>query len=158
MKQKTFILFFLFFVGCTNFNRTNCNKGSQSYCQSSDSIASEIEIFSDFIEKFHSDTLFQQHRLSETVTGYNSDNDTFLENDGNDYVIDYPWDVQELLIYLQWINEDKTKSEYKTSIISVSDSIIIEKIYIPQSSNFYDLKFSILKGKWFLINLIVNNM
>lgn len=158
MTQKTFILFFLLLLlgGCVNSNNTNCNNGKQSFCQSLDTTAFNVEDFSEFIKKFHSDTLFQQHRLSKVVTGYNSDDDTLFEN--NDSIMNYSWTAQELIIYLKWINEDKIKSEYETTITIVSDSVITEKIYIPQSSCFYDLKFSTIEEKWFLTDLIVNTL
>lgn len=83
---------------------------------------------------------------------------TASPDDDSDSAMEYTWTTLNLKVYLQWINEDKGKPEYETTIIKNTDSSVTEKIFIPQSSSFYELKFSLTEGKWMLNELIVNQL
>lgn len=114
------------------------------------------EDFYDFIERFHSDTLFQRQRIANVVIGFNSD--AMLEDLETgvgvgpeiDTIRDYVWGKDELLHILQGINTDRDDPAFIKEISELSDSLGREYIYIDHSGYSRDLVFSKQHGKWIL--------
>lgn len=148
--------------GCSN---TGCKaKGEIAIEQSqSEKMDTASEDFSEFIERFHHDTIFQQQRITDVVTGFNSDDyeidpesdDT--EEDDTSYV--YIWNKRDLIRYLHYTNYAIYDSTYERKISINNDSITMsESLEEPESSCFLTLTFSKNNGKWFLTGFVSHFM
>lgn len=115
------------------------------------------EDFSQFIARFHSDTLFQQQRLSESLVLFDSNIDVQLPYGGDKYDASYSWTQNDVIINLLEINKIKQNPEYHTELMYISDSAICENIFVPESNRVYLLEFSRLENKWLLTQLLVNH-
>lgn len=117
------------------------------------------EDFNSFIDRFHSDTIFQIQRIYKVVHGYNSDEDTTLYSDSyEDRHIssdDYTWDRQNLNLYIRglYVLATDTASGYEHAIHIKSDTVVDEQIFIPGSGTNFVLTFEIIDGEWFLTKL-----
>lgn len=112
----------------------------------------QSESFPIFVNRFHSDSVFQVQRIAHEVGGYNSDEDDTHEVDSN--ITHYLWDKANLAYYLQLANRASTDSAYRISYEKESENCISEKIYIPDSGCFYILTFSKKKGQWYMSEFI----
>lgn len=109
------------------------------------------EDFNEFIERFHSDTVFQQQRVVDEVTGFFPNEyieDVLIASDT--IIHSSIWDKQELHLKLKGINYDREQPEFETLITVKSDSVITEDVYIPATSFYYFLEFSLIENKWVL--------
>lgn len=131
-------------------------KGYRAYYVYNSGRFVRVEDFAEFVERFHADSVFQGKRLAERVTGYDSDEEDtgdVSEDDRN-----YCWENRNLAVYLQWINKDRKTDEYKTEFVWKTETKVEEYIFIPESSSFYSLTFSLVDGKWMLTELVVNQL
>ena len=141
-------------LGCTSTNhKTKEGKAiSKTLFHEDDK---EGESFSNFIEKFHTDSIFQLQRINHEVKGYNSNDE---ELDDNDSIMHYLWNKSDLIYYLHMIDGAIHDTKYDCTLSSDGDSIFSETISLPQSSCFYTLDFSKIDNKWVLMNLVVNEL
>lgn len=117
----------------------------------------QSEDFSQFIERFHSDSLFQQQRLSESLVLFDSKIEVQVPPGGDKYDASYSWTQNDVIINLLEINNNKQNPQYRTELMCISDSVICENIFVSESNRVYLLEFSRVGRKWFLTQLLVNH-
>lgn len=123
----------------------------------SNTAAIHLEDLSKFLDNFHTDTLFQQQRISEKIVLFDTKLKSKIKSGGKlKYDASYSWSRKDIVDDLKWINEEKIKPEYKTEIITIMNSAILERIFSTQSSREFDLEFSLEDCKWYLTQLIIN--
>lgn len=115
------------------------------------------EDFSQFIERFHSDTLFQRRRLSESLVLFDSNIEVQAPSDGDKYDASFYWTQNDVNVNLLEVNKNKQKPEYHTELMCISDSVICENIFVSESNRVYLLEFSRVGREWFLTQLLVNH-
>lgn len=115
------------------------------------------EDFSQFIARFHSDTQFQQQRLSESLVLFDSQKEVQVPPGGDKYDASYSWTQNNVIVNLLEVNKNKPNPEYHTELMCISDSVICEKIFVPGSNRVYLLEFSRVGSKWLLTQLLVNH-
>ena len=147
------LLFVCICFACTN---------SKPNADNTDIITSQSlvdgEPFSEFIEKFHSDSLFAMTRIAEKTEGFNSD---LVEFDSlkDDFVGgECFWTKEEMRTdwsYVSYIRQ--LKDEYKVKYEMRNDSAF-ECVYIPESDCFIDLIFKLKNKEWHLVDLSHYNL
>lgn len=154
MKKLIYVLIIIIsaFLSCS-INRSNIaleNNTTLKY----------DEEFSEFILKFHSDTLFQSQRVMHDVVGYDSNKEDFSEDtDTIDCMTPISrWDDLDLKWYLDFSNQTINDTIYTVEYDTSKRLSAIENIYIPASSCFYILEFKKIGGKWFLSRLDVHEL
>ena len=115
------------------------------------------EDFSQFIERFHFDTLFQRRRLSESLVLFDSNIEVQAPSDGDKYDASFYWTQNDVNVNLLEVNKNKQKPEYHTELMCISDSVICENIFVSESNRVYLLEFSRVGREWFLTQLLVNH-
>lgn len=115
------------------------------------------EDFSQFIERFHSDTLFQRRRLSESLVLFDSNIEVQAPSDDDKYDASFYWTQNDVNVNLLEVNKNKQKPEYHTELMCISDSVICENIFVSESNRVYLLEFSRVGREWFLTQLLVNH-
>ena len=114
------------------------------------------EDFLQFIDKFHSDTIFQEQRLAKSLVLYDSKINVQVPHDGDKYDAYYSWEDKDVITMLHRINIDRLKPRCQTKIMHISDTVICENISDPDNNRLYFLEFSKQKNKWLLTQLLVN--
>lgn len=138
-----------------------CNN-SKPNADNTDNITSQSlvggEPFSEFIEKFHSDSLFAMTRIAEKTEGFSSDLVVFdsLQDDfvGGECF----WTKEEMRsdwCYINYIRQ--IKDEYKVKYEMRNDSAF-ECVYIPESDCLIDIIFKLKNKEWYLVYLSHNNL
>lgn len=152
-----FVFFFILLSGCSygTTDRSNNNLIQQDEMNNNEDI--QFDDFSQFIARFHSDTLFQQQRLSESLVLFDSNIEVQVPSDGNKYDASYSWTQNDVIANLLEINENKQNPEYRTELMCISDSVICENIFVPENNRVYLLEFSRMGREWFLTQLLVNH-
>ena len=149
----------LFFV-CLSFACTNNKQNADN--AGNDTINSEAligaEPFSEFIEKFHKDSLFAMSRVAEKTEGFDSD---LVEFDSlrDDFVGgECFWTKDEMRTDWSNINYLRTlKDEYKVKY-EVKVDTASECVYVPESDCLINIYFALKSKKWHLIGLYHNNL
>lgn len=148
---------FILLSGCSydSTDSSNNNLIQQDEMNNNEDIQSED--FSQFIAKFHSDTLFQQQRLSESLVLFDSNKEVQVPSGGDKYDASYSWAQNDVIINLLEINNNKQNPQYRTELMCISDSVICENIFVPENNRVYLLEFSRMEREWFLTQLLVNH-
>ena len=114
------------------------------------------EDFSQFIEKFHSDTIFQEQRLAKSLVLFDSKINVQVPHGGYKYDAYYSWEDKDVITTLHRIDIDRLKPRCHTKIMHISDTVICENISDPDNNRLYFLEFSKQENKWLLTQLLVN--
>ncbi len=152
-----FVFFFILLTGCGHgsADRSNNKLIQQDEMNNNEDI--QPEDFSQFIARFHSDTLFQRQRLSESLVLFDSNIEVQVPPGGDKYDASYSWTQNDAIINLLGINKNKQNPEYHTELMCISDSVICENIFVSESNRVYLLEFSRVGREWFLTQLLVNH-
>lgn len=110
--------------------------------------------FSQFIEKFHSDTIFQEQRLAKSLVLFDSKIKVQVPHGGDKYDAYYSWEDKDVITMLHRI--DRLKPRCHTKIMHISDTVVCENISDPDNNRLYFLEFSKQENKWLLTQLLVN--
>ena len=148
---------FILLSGCSydSTDSSNNNLIQQDEMNNNEDI--QPEDFSQFIERFHSDTLFQRRRLSESLVLFDSNIEVQVPSGGDKYDATYSWTQNDVNVNLLEVNKNKQNPEYHTELMCISDSVICENIFVSESNRAYLLEFSRVGRKWFLTQLLVNH-
>lgn len=114
------------------------------------------EDFSQFIEKFHSDTIFQEQRLAKSLVLFDSKINVRVPHGGDKYNAYYSWEDKDVITMLHRIDIDRLKPKCHTKIMHISDTVICENISDLDNNRLYFLEFSKQENKWLLTQLLVN--
>jgi hypothetical protein len=138
------------FVGMIVSCYSNSNKESEQILESSavNEQLMEGEEFSTFIDRFHSDSVFAVSRISESVTGINTEAEKY-DSIADKYSYDYVWPLEEIKDDLSWFQEMREDDEYKCDK-TVKDNCAEERIYMPDTCIRVLLRFRLKDGKWYL--------
>lgn len=152
-----FVFFFILLTGCGYglTDSSNNNLIQQDEMNNNEDI--QPEDFSQFIVRFHSDTLFQRRRLSESLVLFDSNIEVQVPSGGDKYDATYSWTQNDVNVNLLEVNKNKQNPEYHTELMRISDSVICENIFVSESNRAYLLEFSRVGRKWFLTQLLVNH-
>lgn len=150
-----FVFILLSGCGYGSTDRSNNNLIRQDEMNNNEDI--QPEDFSQFIARFHSDTLFQRQRLSESLVLFDSNIEVQVPPGGDKYDASYSWTQNDVIINLLGINKNKQNPEYHTELMCISDSVICENIFVPENNRVYLLEFSRMGREWFLTQLLVNH-
>ena len=149
------LVFVCLCFACTN-NKQNADNAGNDTINSEALIGAEP--FSEFIEKFHKDSLFAMTRISEKTEGFDSD---LVEFDSlkDDFVGgECFWTKDEMRTDWSNINYLRTlKDEYNVKYEVKADTAS-EYIFAPQSDCFIYLYFALKSKKWHLVGLNHNNL
>lgn len=130
---------FILIVLLVNFFTVSCNRKKDLNNYQIRNTATEIENFNEFNIRFHTDSIFQLARVNFPIGGKSIDgfekHDWTLKN----------WEMLKTLV----IETSQTK-DYKHSLTK-SDTLVIEKYWIPESGFEVERKFKRINNKWFLI-------
>lgn len=154
------VIFIFLFILSTGCGHGTADSGNNNLIQQDEMHNNEDiqpEDFSQFIERFHSDSLFQQQRLSESLVLFDSKIEVQVPPGGDKYDAFYSWTQNDVIVNLLEVNKNKQNLEYHTELMFISDSVICENIFIPKSNRTYLLEFSRVERKWLLNQLIVNH-
>ena len=144
---KTLLFVFVsMIVSCS----ANNNKESELVLESSaeNKRLIEGEDFTAFIDRFHSDSIFAVSRISESVTGINTEAEKY-DSIADKYSYDYVWPLEEIKDDLSWFQEMREDAEYKCDK-TVKDNCAVERIYMPDTCIRVLLRFRLKDGKWYL--------
>ena len=101
--------------------------------------ANEIESFDEFNMRFHTDSIFQLARINFPIGGKSID--------GHEK---HDWTLKNWQMLKNFVVEKSSNKEYKHSL-SKTDTLIVEKYWIPESGFQVERKFKRINNKWFLI-------
>ena len=93
VTKALLFVFVVIIVSCSG----NSNKDSEHAFESS-AVNEQLmkgEIFTAFIDRFHSDSVFAVSRISESVTGINTDAEKY-DSIADKYSCDYVWSLEEI--------------------------------------------------------------
>ncbi|MFB6344104.1 DUF4348 domain-containing protein [Saccharicrinis sp. FJH62] len=110
------------------------------------------EVFEKFLEKFYSDTLFQQSRISKPLKGVILDWD-----DNDDSVIESSWDNKKLEFITSYQSINREMTNTKQSFSSKSNQVT-ELIFSDNSGFYLEREFIRKKGKWYLERYKISNL
>lgn len=162
MKKLVFVLIIIIsaFLSCSINRTSNQKKIISNTVLVNNTILEYDEDFSEFILRFHSDTLFQSQRIIHDIVGYDSNKEDFSEDtDTIDCMTMIRlWDDLDLKGYLDFSNQAINDTIYTIEYDTSKKLSAIENIYIPASSCFYVLEFKKNDGKWFLYRLDVHEL
>ena len=144
--MKVVLLFILIhFSQCNQQPKTLIRKTSN------EDLKTTIESFPDFYNRFHTDSVFQLNRISFPLPGFNSEvHFSNLENASIQIIdgekVNYYWSKENWITHKPIELTSNIRSEQEKS-----DSMIIERIYIPDSE--FEIKriFKLLRSNWFLV-------
>lgn len=149
------LIFVCLCFACTN-NKQNADNAGNDTINSEALIGAEP--FSEFIEKFHKDSLFAMSRVAEKTEGFDSD---LVEFDSlkDDFVGgECFWTKDEMRTDWSNINYLRTlKDEYKVKYEVKADTAS-ECVYVPESDCFINIYFALKSKNWHLIGLYHNNL
>ena len=97
----------------------------------------EKESFSDFDKRFHSDSIFQMSKIHFPPYGKFIDGFTKKK-----------WSSENWEMMKTPLSEKESEIDFKEKTI-VTDSLVIEKIWIQHSGFKYERHFKNINGKWF---------
>ena len=152
-----FVFFFILLSGCGYGSTDSSNNILIQQDEMNNNEDIQPEDFSQFIARFHSDTLFQQQRLSDSLVLFDSNIEVQVPSSDDKYDASYYWTKNDVIINLLEINNNKQNPQYRTELMCISDSIICENIFVTESNRVYLLEFSRVGRKWFLTQLLVNH-
>lgn len=128
---------------------SNCNKVKEVSSDTQDSVSNysiskavEKELpenFEVFNKKFHSDSLFQVSRVDFPIEGKHV---TGFEQ--------YNWTKKNWQFQAVPVAENTEMGEYEHSLVK-TDTLIIEKFWIPNSGFEVERQFKLVHNKWFLV-------
>ena len=138
------------FVGIIVSCSGNSNKESEYVLESSavNKHLMDGEDFNVFIDRFHSDSVFAVSRISESVTGINTEAEKY-DSIADKYSYDYVWPLEEIKDDLSWFQEMREDDEYKCDK-TVKDGCAEERIYMPDTCIRVLLRFRLKDEKWYL--------
>lgn len=147
------LIFVCFCFACTN-NKQNADNAGNDTINSEALIGAEP--FSEFIEKFHKDSLFAMTRVEEKTEGFNSDLIVYDSIEG--YVGgEYTWSKNEMRDELYLCKILRKDKNYKVDFEVKADSAL-EHIYIPETGSVTYIKFKLKSKKWYLVEYESNNL
>ena len=116
-------------------------------CQSlrKGSKSDQTEDFDHFYHEFHTDSVFQLKRIIFPLEGMRYDNGEEGKWSKKN------WQQKRNTIY------DVDTNLYKTEFIR-SDSLVFERIYIPNSGFDFQCKYKLIEGKWYLVYCLDQNL
>lgn len=126
------IVSFLILLSCQN-------KKSDSSVLSKKEIIKNAEKFDVFDERFHSDSVFQISRVDFpidgiSISGFNRHN----------------WTRENWQFLNVPVSENNLIENYEHSLVK-TDTLVIERFWIPESSFEVERHFKLIKNKWFLV-------
>lgn len=104
------------------------------------------EEFLPFYSRFHNDTSFQLSRIKFPLEGINV---VFDPSKGLDMPIEEKWTIEKWK-YFRIPYEKIDVAEFKKQRM-VSDKLVIEKIWIEDSDFIIEIRYSLIKDKWYLV-------
>ena len=145
MKRTVFafLLIISIALSCNRINSKNENAEKQSV---------KVESFDEFIDKFYSDTVFQQSRIEKPLKG------EILEwHETEDSVVSSKWSDRELIFVTDYETLKNSFKNAKQSFMDNSESKI-EKIQVENSGFNIEREFNLVNGKWFLVRYDISNL
>ncbi|MDJ1500785.1 hypothetical protein [Xanthocytophaga agilis] len=116
----------------------------------------EQENFKDFYIRFHQDSSFQKERLLFPLQGHKISENRAGQivkekwTVSNWVILKVPIDRIDTLPKFMIVNNDTIKiTHYKTTRLQSQD-VITEKIWLVDSSFYFEIRFKLVKGKWYL--------
>ena len=97
--------------------------------------------FTIFLDKFTTDSIFRYSRIDFPINGYNSDAEMEKSN--------YKWEKQEWDFYSKIDFKSKSDSNITNKIIP-SDSIMVWRLFKPNSGYDINYHFKLNNHKWYL--------
>ena len=94
----------------------------------------QSEDFSQFIDKFHSDTIFQEQRLAKSLVLFDSKINVQVPHGGDKYDAYYSWEDKDVITMLHRIDIDRLKPRCHTKIMHISDTVVCENISDPDNN------------------------
>ncbi|CAM3431930.1 hypothetical protein [Flavobacterium chungbukense] len=139
---KTFTLaaFCIFFLSCNKNKVEESNLDSQTKNSFESKKTETAENFEEFNKKFHSDSIFQVSRVDFPIEGKHVSG---FEQ--------YNWTRKNWEFLAIPVAEKTEIGEYEHSLIK-TDSLIIERFWIPDSGFEVERQFKLINNKWFLIS------
>jgi len=109
-------------------------------------IAIEVnENFDEFYSKFHTDSLFQIQRIIFPLEGgrydYNTEETWTPEN----------WCIKKVSVY----QVDSTEFSVE---FNKNDTLVFERIYLPNSGFDFQCRYRLISGKWYLVYCLDQNL
>ncbi len=101
--------------------------------------ANEIENFDEFNVRFHTDSIFQLARITFPIGGKSING--FEKHE---------WKLENWEMLKNCVVEKSATKDYKHSLTK-SDTLVVEKYWIPESGFEVERKFKRINNKWFLI-------
>jgi len=121
----------LFFIACHSL------KKSQT--------ANHSEDFNQFYFQFHADSIYQLERIKFPLEGRRYDNDEEIRWSRKNW--------QQLKYTVYEVDTNQYIVEF-----DVSDTLVFERIYIPNSGFDFQCKYKLIDGKWFLVYCLDQNL
>jgi hypothetical protein len=103
------------------------------------------EDFDSFYVRFHTDSLFQIERVKFPLEGAIYDNDKEKKWSKKDW--------QQIKYTVYEVDTGQFKVEFNKT-----DSLVSERIYIPNSGFDFQCRYRLIKGKWFLVYCLDQNL
>jgi len=131
---------FILIVLLINFFTISCNRKKENlYNYQIRNTATEIENFNEFNIRFHTDSIFQLARVNFPIGGKSIDG--FEKHD---------WTLKNWVMLKTLVVETSQAKDYKHSLTK-SDTLVVEKYWIPESGFEVERRFKRINNKWFLI-------
>jgi len=146
-------VFFVLFY-CCHSKQNEINRGQKKQIDTDQ----KNENFDGFRKEFYSDSLFQMSRINFPLASDLSDS---LANDLKDSTVlqrtSENWKIlKDNLFTYQDSIVNINGQIYKRKIVKIN-SQMVESVYIEDSGFFETMKFSLIKGKWYLMDYIVSD-
>lgn len=107
--------------------------------------SNSIEDFHQFYLQFHSDSVFQMERIQFPLEGGIYDDDKVQR-----------WSKKNWQLIKYTVFEVDT-SQFKV-LFDKTDTLVNERIYIPNSGFDFHCKYKLINGKWFLVFCLDQNL
>jgi hypothetical protein len=155
MKWKVIFTGLAFLNICCSNNKQDSNHSIQEKSLKEnirvDTSTTSNEKFDQFYLRFHTDSLFQISRILFPLVGFNTDKSNENPEYDSVWVVDkekvnYYWQRKNWTMNKLLADSSKFKFERK-----ISDTIISESIYIPDSDFRIYRKFKLMHHKWYLV-------
>ena len=137
MKKEIFVLHLVILLIIVSCAKKHVQK--EMDLEESKIIKKKSESFADFYDHFHSDSLFQMSRVQFPVRGQRIDHDT-----------SFTWNKDNWMLIKYKVREIDT-SEFRIRISETSNMVTEEVEYKIESGFFFESKYQLINGTWYLV-------
>ncbi len=140
IKKYNLVIIILFFCACST-SRQERNEATN--------YQKVAENFDKFYISFYSDTIFQNERILKPLAGE-------ILSWSEDEIISETWDNKEIIV----TPKEAFLSIYNNLVVEFekTDTLIIERYFIPHSGFEIKRKFALRYGQWFLLCYDISNI